>query len=123
MTETSAPNVGRTGVVVVFLDPYGVYGKKASTQDLYEALGFIPDFLLAGDYKETNAWDQLDSCYAHGGGCHEFTGFEVLEDNSILYPGDPPLHPLARYELDNGEVVWQYPHAWIRVGDRITRMD
>ena len=88
-------------------------------------LGYIP--LWLSDLDPRPAREQLDQGYRHGGGWQPFHGFSLLEDNSIQYPGDPPLKPLADAKLRK-ETIMFYQHSWVGIiqPDRsfeIARMD
>jgi hypothetical protein len=73
-------------------------------------VGMIPYWLDESDPRP--AAKQLDSCYSHGGGWHPFTGFKLWENNSLKYPGDPPLRPLAEMHLRQ-ELILIYEHSWV----------
>lgn len=88
-----------------------------------ERCGLIPDMLNTNDPRP--AREQF--CRAYGG-WHPFRGFEfIAADQSITYPGDPSLLPLARGKLRD-ETILIYPHAWVGIlqlnGDfEVARMD
>ena len=88
--------------------------------------GLIPDMLRTADPRP--AREQFDVAYAHGGGWLPFQGFKFnATDQSIKYPGDPSLLPLARGKLRD-ETILIYPHAWVGIlqpnGDfEVARMD
>lgn len=93
-----------------------------ATQDM---LGYLPRFLDARDPE--SAVTQLNANYQHGGGWRPFQGFTLNADDSIKYPGDPAIPPLAKAQLRE-ETIIIYPHAWVAViqPDRsfeICRMD
>src|SRR5215831_9910678 len=79
-----------------------------------EHLGFIPTFVFEEDPRP--AKEQFNERY-HYGGWQPFKGFELNEDNSLSYPGDPPLQPLASTELRDETIVF-YPHAWVAIIQR-----
>jgi hypothetical protein len=60
------------------------------------------------------AKDQFNERYAHGGGWHPMGGFKLNQDNSLKYPGDPPLKPVARLQFRN-ELIMFYDHAWVAI--------
>ena len=73
------------------------------------------------------AKDQLDWHYAHGGGWHPIKGFTLGSDNSLTYPGDPSMKPIAEMRLRD-ELILQYEYAWVAIiqPDRsfeVARMD
>jgi hypothetical protein len=88
-------------------------------------VGMIPCWLDEADPRP--AAEQLDARYGHGGGWRPFKGFRLLDDDSLRYPGDPPLRPIAELRLRE-ELVLIYPHAWVAIiqSDRtfeVCRMD
>jgi hypothetical protein len=88
-------------------------------------LGFLPDML--SERNPARAREQLHHGYAHGGGWDPFKGHELLADNSLKYPGDPSLPPLAQTKLRD-ELIILYQHSWVAIiqPDRsyeICRMD
>lgn len=91
-----------------------------------ERCGLIPDMLRTADPRP--AREQFDAAYAHGGGWAPFRGFKFNAKNqSITYPGDPSLLPLARGKLRD-EIILIYPYAWVGIlqpnGDfEVARMD
>lgn len=104
------------------LDKFDITNPKR----LIEACGYIPGW-LAQISKTEDTIERLNDFYAHGGGWDDFSGFELYDDGSMTYPEDPTLYPLAKHTLQNGDTVWQYRHAWVRVKsdtyDRVARMD
>jgi hypothetical protein len=90
-----------------------------------EWAGFLPEALRNNDPR--SAVEQLDAWYQHGGGWRDFEGFELLDNDSIAYPGDEPLRPLAATYLRD-EHILLYPGSWVAVVQpdrsfRISRMD
>jgi hypothetical protein len=77
----------------------------------FEHLGFIPEWLRYGDPR--SARDQINAGYAMGG-WHPMTGFRLGEDNSLNYPGGPPMRPLAEARLRE-ELILFYPHSWVAI--------
>jgi hypothetical protein len=75
-------------------------------------VGEIPCWLSADDPRP--AATQLDGCYSHGGGWEPFVGFRLREDNSLKYPGDRPLQPIAEMRLRD-ELILIYEHSWVVV--------
>lgn len=91
----------------------------------YDHVGGIPDMISQNN--PSKAKDQLNAGYGHGGGWRPFDGFRLQPDNSIKYPGDPALQPLAEMKLRD-ELILVYEHAWVAIiqPDRsfeICRMD
>lgn len=91
----------------------------------YDILGFLPNFLSLDDPR--SAREQLDFHYSFAGGYRPFQGHTLGDDNSLKYPGDPPLVPLAQAKLRN-ELVVYYRHSWVAIIQRdrsyvVARMD
>lgn len=88
-------------------------------------LGLLPAFL--SDISADGAAAQLHRHYSFGGGWSPVHGFTLREDNHLLYPGDPPLRPIAETRLRD-ETVCVYEHSFVAViqPDRsfeVSRMD
>jgi hypothetical protein len=75
-------------------------------------LGLLPMMLDESDPR--SAKNQFNERYAHGGGWHSFTGFKLHPDNSLTYPGDPPLKPLAQLQFRDALIV-VYDHSWVAI--------
>jgi hypothetical protein len=73
-------------------------------------IGMIPDWLNANNPQP--AAKQLHECYGHGGGWRPFSGFVLGKDNSLKYPGDPPLYPIAEMKLRQ-ELILIYQYSWV----------
>lgn len=93
-----------------------------------EHLGFLPMILRADDPRP--AREQIEERYAHGGGYHPYPdGAWTFSGNSMKFPGDPPLLPLASLALPlSHEELFVYDHALVRIqqadgSSRVTRMD
>lgn len=92
-------------------------------------VGLIPYNLAEFADPKADAKTQLHQSYPHGGGWFECPGFTLRADNSLKYPGDPPLLPRAMFKLGpNDETVYVYDSAFIAVvhPDRtfnVARMD
>jgi len=76
-----------------------------------EHLGFIPAWLR--DDNPKSAKQQLHEGYPFGG-FQPFQGFRLLENNALVYPGDPPQQPLAEASLRDELIVF-YPSSWVAV--------
>jgi len=61
-----------------------------------------------------SAREQLDTGYKHGGGWNPFQGFRLTGNNSLVYPGDPPIHPIAIAYLRD-EQINLYPSDWVAI--------
>jgi hypothetical protein len=78
-----------------------------------EMLGYIPDFL--DEHDPDSAKEQIHKNYGHGGGWNKFEGFRYNPENDTLnYPEDPPLKPIAEILLHD-ERILIYPHAWVNI--------
>lgn len=89
----------------------------------YEALGFLPDFLSADDPRP--AREQFDDAYISG--WDPFAGFRAQPGDVLVYPGDPPMKPLASCHLREERIVF-YQSAWVAIYQpdgsfEIARMD
>jgi hypothetical protein len=76
-----------------------------------EHLGYIPYWLNLNNPK--SAREQLNQGYVFGG-WRPFEGFKLRSDNALLYPGDPPIEPLAQAKLRH-ELICFYPFSWVAV--------
>lgn len=85
-----------------------------------DMLGFIPEFF--NDEDPRPAREQIHEAYRHGGGWRPFTGFELLPDDRIRYPGDPPYRMLfetvLHSETDKPEVIRLYEFSWLMIMQR-----
>ena len=76
-------------------------------------LGYIPAFVLKNDPRP--AKEQFNERYVYGGwrpfGAGEWT---LGEDNSLSYPGDPHMRPLASAKLRDETIVF-YESAWVAI--------
>jgi hypothetical protein len=77
-----------------------------------DMLGLLIDWLDDDDPRP--AREQFNSHYGHGGGWRPFSGFKLTPSNTLTYPEDPPLVPLARAFLRE-EMVLFYQHAWVAI--------
>lgn len=77
-----------------------------------DRLGAIPYWLDEDDPR--SATEQIDAHYKHGGGWTALFGFKLLADNSLHYPDDPDLKPLAEAHLRD-ELIIFYSDGWIAV--------
>lgn len=69
-----------------------------------EHLGFLPSFL--SELNPMSAKVQIDANYRHGGGWRSIKEFRLNADNSIKYPGDPVLKPLAMTKLRDETIIF-----------------
>jgi hypothetical protein len=75
-------------------------------------LGYLP--LFVSDANPRPAREQINEGYAHGGGWQPTRGFEMDGRGRLLYPGDPPMRPLAEAWLRDERLVF-YEHAWLAI--------
>lgn len=75
-----------------------------------EHLGFLPLFLSESDQRP--AKEQIHEHYVSG--WHPFNGFTLNGDNSISFPEDPTLVPLAQYKLRDELIVF-YDCSWVAI--------
>jgi len=116
----------------VTLDPTKEF-TSVPQERLVDALGFIPEFVVAafelfpeGDSAE-DVYNAMVKVYRYGD--YRFlstNGGEVDSEGVYRYPEDPDLHPLVCFE--QGDVkVFVYQHAIISVRDSrdtiVSRMD
>jgi hypothetical protein len=76
-------------------------------------LGYLPSFLHADDPR--SAKEQINERYVHGG--WQSTGMgktRLTADNRLLYPGDPPLKPVAQTKLRD-ELIVLYPSDFVAI--------
>lgn len=63
-------------------------------------------------------WEQIHANYAHGGGWHDFEGFEVAQGDAdgteyvIKYAGDPAYTEVSRIQRGNEQLVL-FHHSWV----------
>lgn len=79
---------------------------------LQDFVGFIPMWLDTNDLRPAAV--QLNEHYQHGGGWRPFTGFQLVRENCLKYPGDPMHRPLAKIEFREEE-IYIYEHAWVMI--------
>ena len=68
-----------------------------------EHLGFIPSFLSDTDPRPMR--EQFAEHYGWGPTLPKLT---LLDGRTLHYPGDPPLEPLAKIELEDGRKEFAY---------------
>ena|ERR1700761_2586873 len=76
----------------------------------YGHLGYIPDFLNVLDPRP--AKEQFAEKYISG--WSPFKGHTKMEDDSLQYPGDPPMKPMWKAKLRD-ETIIVYQHAWVAI--------
>lgn len=83
-----------------------------------EELGLLPDFIDQNDPRP--AREQFDSNYQHGGGWHPISGFLQKRNKDgkpgivLVYPGDPPFHPIATWPLRH-ELIVVYRYGLVAI--------
>jgi hypothetical protein len=88
-------------------------------------LGYIPDFIAnfpkpEAEYITPEEFAaNLEAAYAaQAGPPHRATGFTPGPDYSLLYPGDPPMTPLAAYIPPGDQLMLvAYEYAFFAVWD------
>jgi|SRR5580692_1101099 hypothetical protein len=75
-------------------------------------LGFLPDLISDNDPRPVK--DQLNDTYRHGGGWNPQSQFTLDRSNrnTLKYPGDPPMRPLAMSQCRD-EILLFYPYAYL----------
>jgi hypothetical protein len=89
-----------------------------------DMLGYLPTFLLENDPRP--AKEQFQERYVFGG-WSSFAGFELIANDKLKYPGDPPILPIYRTYLRDEEIT-MYEHAWVMIRQKdgtweVSRMD
>lgn len=75
-----------------------------------QLLGYIPSFLSEEDPRP--AREQFQERYIAG--WSPFQGFEMGKECELIYPGDPPLRPIATATLRD-EIILVYEYAWVAI--------
>jgi hypothetical protein len=75
-----------------------------------EHLGYLPSFVFEDDPRPAKV--QFDERYIAG--WLPFEGFILNECNVLLFPGDPPLEPLAQAKLRD-ELILFYRFEWVAI--------
>ena len=90
-----------------------------------EDLGLIPGLLDVSN--PAPAPDQFNANYQHGGGWRPSDNFTLGDDDSLGYPGDEPLHPLAEITFrDERVLIYESDFVAVIQPDRsfeVCRMD
>jgi hypothetical protein len=73
-------------------------------------LGYIPTFISIDDLRPLR--EQLNENYI--GGWHPQDKWVMLPDNTLHYPGEPPMRPVAVTKI-RGEALWVYPHGYCAI--------
>lgn len=88
-------------------------------------VGDIPLFL--SEFDERRASEQFNARYSFGGGWQPMPKWKLGAGDTLTYPGDPPMKPLASMSL-RGERILVYPHAFVAIiqpdgSFEVSRMD
>lgn len=75
-----------------------------------EMLGYLPNMLSDTDLRP--AREQLATNYC--GGWNPLSGFKMLPDGRLTYPGDPPMPILVETKLRD-EIIRVYNSDWVAV--------
>ena len=84
-----------------------------SDKDIIYSLGLVPQIMFDPNNSDLNMWDGLNAGYVHGGGLFIGEG-TINEDLFYIFPGDPPLKPLAKYTRGD-EIAYQYQYGLMMV--------
>ena len=111
------------------LDPTGYWKRnnsKATDTNLLDTGGLLVAWLNDAAEEGEDLREGLDKRY--GFGLYEIKGGKVGDQGIFSYPGDPDLHPTFKFETQDGQRFYMYPHsicAFERPGEPIfvTRMD
>ncbi|MBO0736560.1 MAG: hypothetical protein J2P48_08330 [Alphaproteobacteria bacterium] len=76
-----------------------------------EELGLVPSFFAADDPRP--AREQIAERYISG--WTPMPGFKIGKESELLYPGDPPLKPIAVALLRGLEVLVFYEYSWLAI--------
>lgn len=85
---------------------------RHNSRDVITALGLIPGFVLADDPRP--AHEQINERSARGWNPQLPGKWQMNQDDWLLFPGDPPLEPLAFAWLREEKIV-VYPYAWVAI--------
>lgn len=94
-----------------------------------DEIGYLPEIILAEQFDPRPVVEQVNDRYAHGGGWHRFNGFMWNRiAKTLRYPGDPPVHAIARFVANAKETVYVFHSGWTlidRGGDdwEVARLD
>jgi len=92
-------------IIVPFIDPNSKF-PNVSPIHLLELCGLIPAWV--SDDPELSFQEQVIGSY--GFPAQAITGSVVDADGTYRYPGDPLLHPIAKWQR-GGEVMYMYEYA------------
>jgi hypothetical protein len=82
-----------------------------------DVLGLIPSMLDDDDPRPAD--EQIEANYQHGGGWCPQSGFKLLSNGSLSYPGDPPFPVIAMTILhaftDKPEEIRFYQYDFVAI--------
>ena len=87
-----------------------IYGLKMGYD--VSNLGILATLMSPHDPRPLH--EQMNANYAHGGGWDDFQGFTLGEEDTLHYPGDRPLRPLAG-AIVRGQLVMFYEGEWLAI--------
>lgn len=84
--------------------------------------GFIPMWIR--DREGDSFVDQIHRNYGHGGGWHDFSGFELRNADKVgqaclEYPGDPAMREVSRF-TGKAETLILFRSDWVAVVNNAT---
>ncbi len=95
------------------IDPHN-YFKDVSSERLVQACGILPHFIHdRKDVVET-------ALKRYRFPVNPFSGYEIYDNGTYQYPGDPALHPLMTC-VAGGKEIFIYEHSWIAFRDLETK--
>jgi hypothetical protein len=94
--------------IIAQLDPCKKYD-HVSNDDLVQALGFLPSWVVDADHLEMPLKEAMEVQYGFGS-LWEMKGGALKDDYVYTYDGDPDLYPLCVIKRGD-EIFLQYEHA------------
>lgn len=90
-----------------------------------EHLGLVPYWFDSEDKRTVR--ELIETYYQHGGGFRNIDGCTMAENQTIKYPGDPRMKPLAKMQHGD-ELVLMYDYAILAIVQpdgtfQVTRVD
>jgi hypothetical protein len=76
-----------------------------------EMLGYLPDMISDEDPRP--AREQFDANYRQGGGWSPFPGFTLMPDDTLEYPGDPPVKCWQKPNYGRRESSFTSSPGWL----------
>jgi len=102
------------------LDPTGHFTKHISSleqktlakQNLAEACGLIPNWVMDYEYDDLNMKDMLQKYYPFG--MFPIPKTTVSDSGVFSYPEDPDLYPLVKMSRGE-EIIYQYQYGLVAI--------